>query len=65
MLVLSRKEGESVVIGDDITVTVVEMRNGKVRLGFDAPREVSVHRREVWIAIHGPTPTEPENKEHS
>ena len=53
MLVLSRKVGERIVIGDGITVEVVELRDGKVRLGVVADRQVSVHREEVWQAIHG------------
>jgi len=52
MLVLSRKVHESIVINDDITITIVEIRGDKVRLGVDAPREASVHRREVYDAIH-------------
>ena len=51
MLVLSRKKNESIVINNDITVTVVEIRGDKVRLGIDAPKEVTVHRREVYEAI--------------
>ena len=51
MLVLSRKKNESIVIRDDIIVTVVEVRGDKVRLGIDAPREVTVHRREVYEKI--------------
>jgi carbon storage regulator len=51
MLVLSRKKNESIIINDDITVTVVEIRGDKVRLGIDAPKDVSVHRREVYEAI--------------
>jgi len=51
MLVLSRKKNETIVIGDDITITVVDIRGDKVRLGIDAPKEVSVHRREVYDAI--------------
>jgi carbon storage regulator len=51
MLVLSRKKNESIIINDDITLTVVEIRGDKVRLGIDAPKEVSVHRREVYDAI--------------
>jgi len=47
MLVLNRKEKESIVIRDDIVVTVIAVRGNKVRLGIDAPREVSVHRLEV------------------
>jgi carbon storage regulator len=52
MLVLSRKKNESIVINDDITVVVVEIRGDKVRLGVEAPKEVPVHRREVFDAIH-------------
>jgi carbon storage regulator len=51
MLVLSRKKNESIVINDDITIVVVEIRGDKVRLGVDAPKEVPVHRREVFDAI--------------
>ena len=52
MLVLSRKKNESIVINNDITVTVVEIRGDKVRLGIVAPKEVPVHRQEVYDAIH-------------
>ena len=51
MLVLSRKKNESIVINDDITIVVVEIRGDKVRLGIEAPKEVPVHRREVFDAI--------------
>ena len=51
MLVLSRKKNESIVINNDITIVVVEIRGDKVRLGVDAPKEVPVHRREVYDAI--------------
>ena len=51
MLVLSRKKDEKIVIGDNISIMVVEIRGDKVRLGIDAPRDVSVHRREVYDAI--------------
>jgi carbon storage regulator len=53
MLVLSRKKNESIVINNDITITVVEIRGDKVRLGIVAPKDVPVHRQEVWEAIHG------------
>jgi carbon storage regulator len=56
MLVLSRKKNESIIINDNITVTVIEIRGDKVRLGIEAPKEVSVHRREVYEAIHGSSP---------
>jgi carbon storage regulator len=52
MLVLSRKKDESIVINDDIVITIVEIRGDKVRLGIEAPKEISVHRREVWEAIN-------------
>lgn len=51
MLVLTRKKNESIIIGDDITIVVVEVRGDKVRLGVEAPKDVSVHRREVFDAI--------------
>jgi len=51
MLVLSRQKDESIVIGDDIEITIVDVRGDKVRLGINAPREVSVHRREIYDAI--------------
>lgn len=51
MLVLSRQRDESIIIGDNIVVTIVDVRGDKVRLGIDAPREISVHRREVYEAI--------------
>ncbi len=51
MLVLSRGRDESIVIGDNIVVTIVDIRRDKVRLGIDAPSEIPVHRREVYEAI--------------
>ena len=51
MLVLSRQRDESIIIGDNIVVTIVDVRGDKVRLGIEAPREVSVHRREIYEAI--------------
>ena len=51
MLVLSRKKDESIIINDHIRVTVVEIRGDKVRLGIDAPKDVTVHRREIYEAI--------------
>jgi carbon storage regulator len=51
MLVLSRQRDESIIIGDNIVITVVDVRGDKVRLGIEAPREVSVHRREIYEAI--------------
>ena len=51
MLVLSRKKNESIVINDEIKIVVVEIRGDKVRLGVEAPRDVPVHRQEVYDAI--------------
>ncbi len=51
MLVLSRKKDEKIVIGDSIKLMVIEIRGDKVRLGIEAPRDVSVHREEVYDAI--------------
>ena len=51
MLVLSRKKDEKIVIGDNITIMIIEIRGDKVRLGIEAPREVTVHRQEVYETI--------------
>lgn len=51
MLVLGRRINEQIIIGDNITVTITEIRGDKVRLGIVAPKEISVHRREVYDAI--------------
>lgn len=51
MLVLSRKKNESIVINSDIVITVVEIRGDKIRLGIVAPKDVPVHREEVYEAI--------------
>lgn len=51
MLVLSRQRDETIIIGDNIEITVVDIRGDKVRLGVSAPKEISVHRKEVYEAI--------------
>ena len=51
MLVLSRQKEESIMIGDNIEITIVDVRGDKVRLGISAPRDVTVHRREIFDAI--------------
>ena len=60
MLVLSRKKNESIVIDNNITITVVEIRGDKVRLGIVAPKEVPVHRQEVFDLIHANKANEPQ-----
>lgn len=51
MLVLSRRKDETIMIGDDVEITVVDVRGDTVRLGIQAPRHVSVHRKEIYNAI--------------
>jgi carbon storage regulator len=51
MLVLSRKKGQSIIIGDNIEITVVEIQGDTVRIGINAPREVAIHRQEVFDQI--------------
>lgn len=51
MLVLTRRPGESIVIGQDVVVTVLEVRHDQVRIGIDAPRSVQVHREEVFRQV--------------
>ena len=53
MLILTRRIGESVVIGDDIKLTVLGVKGSQVRLGIDAPKSVSVHREEIYQRIQG------------
>ena len=55
MLVLSRQRDQSIMIGDDIEITIVDVRGDKVRVGTNAPRQVSVHRKEVYEAIRRET----------
>ena len=51
MLVLTRRPGESIMVGQDIVVTVIEIKGGQVRIGIDAPREVQVHREEIFAQV--------------
>ncbi len=51
MLVLTRKENESIMIGDDIEIKLLDIKDSQVKIGISAPKEVAVHRREVFLAI--------------
>lgn len=51
MLILTRRVGENVIVGDDIVISVIEVRGDAVRIGIQAPRSVSVHRQEVWLEL--------------
>lgn len=62
MLVLSRQKDESIMIGDDVEITIVDVRGDKVRLGVNAPRSISVHRKEIYEAIQREQ-AEKENRE--
>jgi len=52
MLVLTRCKDQSIMVGEDVEVVIVDVRGGKVRLGITAPKTIPVHRREVYEAIH-------------
>jgi len=52
MLILTRKAGETIIIGDDIKVTILGVTNKQIRMGIDAPKDVPVHREEIYDRIH-------------
>lgn len=58
MLILTRRVGETLIIGDDIAITVLGVKGNQVRLGIKAPRDVTVHREEVYQRIHSDAPPE-------
>ena len=63
MLVLSRQRDESIMIGDDVEIIIVDVRGDKVRLGITAPKDIPVHRREIYDAIKREKGLSPESKE--
>jgi len=64
MLILSRKRNEQITINDDIVITVVEIRVDKVRLGIEAPKDVPVHRKEIFEIIKSAETTSPATSEN-
>jgi carbon storage regulator len=56
MLILTRKIDESVIVGDDVKITVLGVKGGQVRLGIDAPKHISVHRQEIYDRIQDESP---------
>ncbi|MEH6584598.1 MAG: carbon storage regulator CsrA [Halioglobus sp.] len=63
MLILTRRVGESLMVGEEITVTVLGVKGNQVRIGVDAPRDVSVHREEIYNRIHDEDKSDTGNKE--
>ena len=54
MLILTRRVGETLMIGDDVTITVLGIKGNQVRIGVNAPKDVAVHREEIYVRIHDP-----------
>lgn len=63
MLILTRRVGESLMVGDDITVTVLGVKGNQVRIGVNAPKDVAVHREEIYNRIQGDEPGAPPEQE--
>lgn len=52
MLILTRKVDEKIIVDEDIVITIVEIRGDRVKLGFDAPHDIAIHRQEIWIQFN-------------
>jgi carbon storage regulator len=65
MLILTRRVGEALKIGDDVTITVLSVRGHQVRIGIDAPKDVGVHREEIYAKIHGEEPQLDKQVDHN
>ena len=63
MLVLTRRAGESIMIDNEIELKVLKIRGSQVHLGIDAPKKSAVHRKEVWLRIHGEPASAPPHDE--
>lgn len=63
MLILTRKTGEKVMIGDDVELTVLGIKGNQVRVGVDAPKDIAVHREEVYLRIQNEKQTEDNSQE--
>lgn len=61
MLILTRRVGETLMVGDDVTVTVLGVKGNQVRLGVNAPKEVAVHREEIYLRIQNEKATDGES----
>ncbi|UTC24098.1 carbon storage regulator CsrA [Candidatus Comchoanobacter bicostacola] len=65
MLILTRRVGEALKIGDEVTITVLSVRGHQVRIGIDAPKDVSVHREEIYNKINNPDADEGKDIDHN
>lgn len=65
MLILTRRVGETLMVGDDVTITVLGIKGNQVRIGVNAPKNVAVHREEIYLRIHDADAPEDDNNPHS